>query len=146
MLFFYIQLQDAQSVSELRNLLDSKELDFRFDIGVCTPSATVELRDGIDVPKSCAAHFTIHSVKSELDQLCDGLSTMNVLQLMKENASVMKPLLLSRNPAKLTADSMINMFVTILSPEGSNLRDSEEAAAMKWIQYLQMIEGEERGL
>ena len=121
--------------------MDSNEFDFRFDIGISTPSTNFELRDGMVLAKSCAAHFTVHSLKSELDQLCDGLSTMNVLQLLRQNASVVRPLLLERKPTNLTADVMINMFETKLSLEGSNMKESEELAAMKWISYFQMIEG-----
>ena len=125
----------------MRKLLDSEEFYFRYDIGIATPSNIIELKDSMNIIKLCSSHFTIHAIKSELDQLCDGLSTMGVLRLLKANNTVFHPLFLSRKPTSLTADQMINMFVTRFSPQGSNIREKEEAVSMKWIQYLQMIEG-----
>lgn len=128
------------SVDEMRNLLDSDEFDFRYDIGIAQPSKDLQLRDCDRVVKLCAAHYTIHSVKAELDQLCDGLMCMGVLQLIQQNP-VMRTLFLPRPPKPLTADSMINMFTTKFSPLGANCREDEEAAVMKWVQFLQAVEG-----
>ena len=96
----------------------------------------------MQIVKSLSAHFIIHAIKSELDQMCNGLKTMGVLQMFQDNSLIMRPLLLSRKPTALTADRMIQMFFTKFSPQGSNSREREEEVTMKWIHYLQMIEGE----
>ena len=129
------------SVEEMRAILDSEEFDFRYEIGVAQPTQNLSLRDSMRIVKSCAAHFTIHSVKAELDQICDGLNCMGVLQLIRENPALFRPLFLPHPPAPLTADYMINLFATKFSPPGSNSREEEEAAVMKWVQLLQAIEG-----
>ena len=101
----------------------------------------VLLKHCIDIVKSCAAHFVVYSVKCELDQLCDGLSTMGFMELCWKKPGLMRSLFLPQHPPPLTADCMINVFSTRFSPQGSNLRETEEAVAMKWIHFLQMIEG-----
>ena len=128
-------------MEDFRRILDSEEFAFRFDVGVATPSHRVKLGDRTHIIRSLAAHFTIYSVKAELDQLREGLSVMGVLQLLKENAPVMCPLLLSQKPRNLTAEYMIQIFDIKFSPQGSNRREEEEEVSMRWIQYLQMIEG-----
>ena len=78
----------------MRALLDSDEFDFRYDIGIAQLSQNLHLRDCMRIVKSCAAHFTIHSVKAELDQICEGLSCMGVLQLMRDKPALLRPLFL----------------------------------------------------
>ena len=134
------QLQDVSSVDQLIEILD-EDFEYRYDLGIATSCVNVKLEDCIDIVKSFSTHFTIHAVKSELDQLCEGFKTMGVLQLIKDN-KIMYPLLLARKPLPMTADLMIKMFATKFSPEGSNVREKEEDVAMKWIQYVQTIEGE----
>ena len=129
------------SVDKMRNLLDSDEFDFRYDIGIAQPSKDLQLGDCSRVIKLCAAHYTIHSVKAELDQLCDGLRCMDVLQLIQQNLVLMRTLFMPQPPKPLTADSMISMFATKFSPLGANCREDEEAAVMKWVQFLQAVEG-----
>lgn len=126
----------------MRTLLDSEEFDFRFDIGVAQPSQNLHLQDCMRIVKSCATHFTIHSIKTELDQICDGLNCMGVLQLMRNNPALLRPLFLPQPLCPLSADYMINLFVTKFSPLGCNTREEEEAVVMKWVQFLQLIEGE----
>ena len=128
-------------MDEMRNLLDSDEFDFRYDIGIAQPSKDLQLGDCGRLIKLCAAHYTIHSVKAELDQLCDGLRCMDVLQLIQQNPVLMRTLFMPHPPKPLTADSMISMFATKFSPLGANSREDEEAAVMKWVQFLQAIEG-----
>ena len=129
------------SIEEMKRLLDSDEFDFRYEIGVAQPSQELKLRDSVRIVKSCAAHFTVHSIKAELDQLCEGLNCMGVLQLIRERPELLRPLFLPQPPIPLTAGYMINLFATKFSPPGSNSREEEEAAVMKWIQFLQAIEG-----
>ena len=129
------------SVEEMRTLLDSEEFDFRYEIGVAQSSQNLSLRDSMRIVKSCAAHFTVHSVKAELDQICDGLNCMGVLQFIRENPALLHPLFLPQPSAPLTADYMIIPFATKFSPPGSNSREEEEAVVMKWVQFLQAIEG-----
>ncbi len=53
----------------------------------------------------------------------------------------MRPLLISEPHVDLTSDYMIYLFKPCLSPLGSNHRETEDASVLKWINYIQMIEG-----
>ena len=87
-------------------------------------------------------HFTILRVKAELDQLLCGLSsTLNVLELIRNNKKEMKPLFVYTSPQSLTWDKLYNLLPAKMSPEGSNKRECEEAVMMKWIQVIQNVEG-----
>ena len=96
-------------MEEMRTVLDSEEFDFRFDIGVAQPSQNLYLRDCMRIVKSCAAHFTIHSIKAELVQICDGLNCVGV---PRNNPALLRPLFLPQPLCPLSADYMINLFVT----------------------------------
>ena len=77
------------SIEEMRRLLDSDKFDFQYEIGVAQPSQELKLRDSVRIVKSCAAHFTVHSIKAELDQLCEGLNCIGVLQLIRERPELL---------------------------------------------------------
>lgn len=123
-------------------LLDRDEFDFRYDIGLAQPSQNLHLKDCMRIVKLCAAHFTIHSLRAELDQICEGLDCMGVRQLMRDNPALLRPLFLPQPSCPLSADYMIKLFVTKFSPPGCNAREDEEAALLKWVQFLQLIQGE----
>lgn len=89
-----------------------------------------------------AKHYCIFSVKSELDQMLCGLSsTLGMLDLLRNNPTVMRPLFVSSN-ACLVADNVYDAFEICFSPEGSNKRQSEEATIMQWVHFLQNVERE----
>lgn len=89
-----------------------------------------------------AKHFAILSVKAELEQILCGLSsTLNVLQLIRENSEAMQPLFFYNPPPSMTWDELFDLLHPTMSPEGSNKREAEEAVVMKWIKLIQMIEG-----
>ena len=76
----------------------------------------------------------------ELDQITEGLKVMDVVDLIQSNVNKMRPLLVCMEPVRLTADAMINMFPAVLSPAGSNIRESEEAVTMQWVNYIQITD------
>ena len=126
----------------MKALLDSDEkMGFRFSIGVSMPSSSVRLADREAIVQSVAKHYSVLSVKAELDQIVDGLKTMGVLDLFRSRPNLMRPLLMGKPPASLTSDYMINLFTPALSPSGSNQREGEDATVLQWINYVQMIEG-----
>ena len=75
-------------MSQIRDLIDSDDFDFRYKIGVSQPVNTLKLSDKerliVDL---MAKHFTILGiVKAELDQMfkCGLSSTLNILELVRE--------------------------------------------------------------
>ena len=126
----------------MRQILDSDEFDFRYDIGVSDLSNNLQLTDCARVVQSLASHYVVVGVKAQLDQIVTGLSSLGVYDLIKANPRTMHKLLTLR-PKLLTSDSMIDLFETKLSPVGSNRREDEELLVMFWMDYLGRIEGKQ---
>ena len=124
----------------MRNLLDSEEYEFRYEIGIAQPSGTLQLSDLDRIVETSATHYSTVSVKAELDQIIDGLMALEVLDLIVHNPNGMEALFVYSVPPPLTADKMVDMFQPRLSPTGANRREVEEAVVMRWIHYLQLIE------
>ena len=58
-----------------------------------------------DVPMLCNAlrsHHGIIKVKAELDQFCEGLETLGVLQSVKKHPNLMRPLFVASSYVQLT--------------------------------------------
>ena len=125
----------------MRTLLDSDEYETRYNIGIGQLSSSLNFCDLDRIVQAFATHFAVICVKAELDQLADGLKTLDIFDLLRSNPNKMRQLFVNENPDSLTADKMLDMFLSNLSPLGSNRRESEEAVVMKWVNYLQMIEG-----
>lgn len=124
----------------MRTLLDSDEFDIRYDIGVSQPTSSLQLIDCDQIVQSFATHFSIMRVKAELDQIVEGLKTLDLLDLIHSNPNRMRSLFVHTEQPPLTADVMLDLFEARLSPTGSNRRETEEAVLMLWVNYLQMIE------
>ena len=88
-----------------------------------------------------AKHFAVLEVKAELDQLLCGLSsTLGVLELVRSDPALMRPLFIHTPTSPMTADDMYDMFAMCYSPNGNNNREREEATIMQWFHFLQHIE------
>ena len=125
----------------MRDVLESEEMSCRFSVGISRPSHLYKLSDRDDIVQSMANHFSISSVKAELDQLTEGLKVLDVLNLFREYPNSMRPLLLYSKPIRLTSDYIIDIFKPMLSLPGSNVREREEAILLQWTNYVQLIEG-----
>lgn len=102
-----MQLQEVTSIDEMRALLDSNNYDFRYDVGVTQPSHTLALADLNCMVQSLAMHYAIVFVKAELDDIVEGLKTLDVLGLIRANGKQMCSLFLYSEPGPLTADKMM---------------------------------------
>lgn len=69
------------------------------------------------------------------------MKVLGVLDLFRSRPNL-RHLLIIKPPVALTSDHIINLFKPILSPIGSNLREAEDAVVLKWINYIQLIEGQ----
>ena len=136
------QLQQVQSGDEMRELLDGDLFDLRCTCGITVPSRSLKFKDLAEIIHSFCLHFIIYSAKSELDQIKDGMGTLDVLSVMQRNPSQFLPLFLGNNRPTLTADELIGLLkVKEWSPEGSNSRQSEEAVIFNWENYVRETAG-----
>ena len=80
-------------------------------------------REGII--SSLCLHFVILSAKAELDEMVNGLKSLEILSLVRSNPVVARQFFVKGTPKPLTADSLYDMFTLELSPPMSNGREKE---------------------
>lgn len=126
-------------MQRLRDVLDSNELDFRFELGISDVSSTLELTDCSRIVDALATHCTVVKVKVKIDQIVEGLQILGVHDLMQANPHTMHKLFTSQTKP-LTAELMIKLFEANLLPDGSNTREDEEQVMLYWNHFLELIE------
>ena len=136
-----VQLLDTSTEEEFHELLGTEDYNFRYDCGISQPIAHMKFFDCEKIVNAFALHFSVIRVKAELDQIINGLAMFGVKQLAEENRQITRSLFVHFKPMPLTADELFDMFPPEFSPKGSNRREAEESALMKWVNYTQAIEG-----
>ena len=116
--------------------MDTPELSFRFDAGVCMPSSTVNINKKSDIIQALLTHYFVHVIRSELEQLKNGLSMLGVLDLLHSHPSLLKPLFLAGGKPHMTCDHIIKLFCVCWCPSGSNRREVEESVILGWTEYI----------
>ena len=96
-------------------------------------------REGII--SSLCLHFVILSAKAELDEMVNGLKSLEILSLVRSNPAIARQLFVRGTPKPLTSDSLYDTFTPELSPPMSNWRDKEEAQLLNWTNFLGFVEG-----
>ena len=89
------------------------------------------------IVQSFSTHYAVVRVKAELDQILEGLATLDVLDLIRSNPIKMRTLLVHSNAVPLTADMMLDMCQARLSPVGANRREAEEEVVMQWVKAIE---------
>ncbi|XP_028412413.1 G2/M phase-specific E3 ubiquitin-protein ligase-like [Dendronephthya gigantea] len=113
------------------------ESDYRFDAGYTKPIVTINEKD--DFVKCIALHYTLLVSLSELNQFIDGLSTCNVLNLIKVDPDSFRGLF-EVGHAELTAEDVDAIFDPVFSPTGSNKYAIEQSIIFNFNQYLEDAE------
>ncbi len=139
---FSLQLHQASNEQEFRQLLDCDKFDFRYACGVPQPSSLIRVIDCDTIVSSVTMHYSVLVCKAELDQLVQSLESLQVLELVRANPQIMKPLFVgTSSKLNITADDLFDLLPAQFSPAGSNRRESEENVVMDWDNYNHMIEG-----
>ena len=84
-------------------------------------------------------HYCITFVKTELDQLLEGLDALDILKLIRANPSTFRQLFVHEMKIALSADHFLSLYTETFSPSGSNKREAEEAAMIMWIHFIEQI-------
>ena len=115
----------------------------RYDCGISQLPASIAAKDQTAIVSAIALHYTILVVKAELDQLVQGLETLGILSLLRNHPTSARPLLTHSDARPLTAGDVFDMFQPQLSPPGSNAREREEDQLIKWLNFLEQVEGKQ---
>ena len=82
------------------------------------------LSDCDSMVASLSKHYAILKILPQLKQLEEGLCLFDTLQLLRNNSSQMKSLLIvSKSPQAITSDTILDLFDTKFAPEGNHLRE-----------------------
>ena len=76
-------------------------------------------------------------MKAELDDIKNGLRTLDNLPLIEKHTSLFRPLFVW-SKSQLTANKMQDMYFMHLSPTMSNVREREEEAGIYWVTLLEI--------
>ena len=67
------------------------EFAFWYECGFAQPTSTLALNDCERIVTTIATHYSIVQCLAELAQLQDGLTSLNVLDMMQANPTVTRP-------------------------------------------------------
>ena len=85
-------------------------------------------------------YFVIDKARSAIEAFKEGLSTLNILTLMKSHPALFKEAFCHKLKP-LTASDVDNLLVPSYAEEGTRVRDKQECIVMHWRDYLLDCEG-----
>ena len=74
---------NTKSESELQELLYQEDYDFRYTCGITKPVSSIKFDDRNKIIDAICLHFTVAVSLVELEQLHQGLSILNFIELVK---------------------------------------------------------------
>ena len=90
---FYFQVNAAETESDLRAILDDvDDAALLLETGYRTPLACLKLTHKASLCQSIREYYAIIRVLPEVNQFAEGLDTLNVLNMIKNYPTLMKPL------------------------------------------------------
>ena len=119
-------MQGIRSDHELREFIVDDECNVIFDSGFSVPINKVERQHVQSIVRAVTIHTTLIPIKSELDQIAQGLEICDILSLMKKHPNKFKELFLYSSDDKLSVELMLSIFDIMYSEEGSSRREIEE--------------------
>ena len=133
------------------------------ETGFRKPLLYLTVDDKPAISNTLKNHHGIVKVKAEVDQFCEGLVTLGVLDCIKRFPDVMRPLFVDTNPIQITKGKCTQLgntvcvitvfhfkfseyFKKLLVPDfaatGSPQRGVEEATYLNFLYFVEECEGE----
>ena len=123
-------------MNTLKDLLTDDNYAFIYESGFSLPITKVGIQDISTIVRAVTLHSTVMPIKSELDQLAQGLEVCGILALIKKYPKTMKKLFLYDVDDKVSVETMVAMFNVEYSEKGSSRREVEEQAVQFWNEFL----------
>ena len=101
------QMQKITDVHILREFITDDKCAVVYDSGFTLPNAKVCIQDIPIVVGAITLHSTLMSIKSESDQLTQGLKICSILPLIRKYPRVMKELFVYNPDDKITVELMM---------------------------------------
>lgn len=147
LLVLLLRISSARDENDLTKSL-SEEADFLFECGISKIRWLFSERE--QLKQLLCKYNVIYRAKASLDQFAEGLQSVGLLSLIKQNASVLREVF-CHTPPQLTVASFRNLINVNFTVPGSNAsneaREGEEATILWWEEYLDKLErSDEEGL
>ena len=132
----------VSSDAELRNMLEEKIFDFRFDCGYTNPTRSITVDDIHTFVNCIWLHYTFFKPHAELQQLRKGFrETLQMELLICLHPDEVKSLLYASSSFDVTPGFLLDSFVTHYSDNGTNRRTLEESVILNWSEYVTECSG-----
>ena len=109
-------------------------------LSACGYASLPKFTEKEELVKMIARYEVLDKPRSALKQFKEGLSTLDVLHVMKQHPAEFENLFCHQGKA-LSASEIDRTFLPMLDPVGCNARDRQELVLMHWRDYLQETEG-----
>lgn len=73
-----------------KSMLDSHDFEFRFTCGVTQPTYGMKLGDKCTIISALCRHFTVYATVAEIDQMLQGLQTLQFGSLMRKHPLLLR--------------------------------------------------------
>ena len=134
------QLQDATSIDEARQMLETRKYDLRFELGYGRQSSSFEAHHIKQLVTGVCLQQIIYSNKAALDQLLEGLRSHQVNELIAGNFPFAKSLFTHTPTVPVDATVMRSLFKFTPSQTGTTARTNDEELLLYWYRFLSDVE------
>lgn len=124
------RMENCSTLEELQDVVKSSIL--MSVVGITYINNFEKKRDAIE---GAIKFYTLHRIRPALDQLIDGLNTLNFLNRVSQFSSQLKSLFCYQE-ITITAEMLKSLFVPLLSEVGSNRRTVENRILAYWRDYI----------
>jgi hypothetical protein len=135
------QMNDCKCTEELRGVLDIF-YDCLCDTGYRKPLNRIVFEDCREIIEMLKTHC-LKSTIPEMDQFCEGLRALDVLDYIRMYPDVMRQLFVEDEEYQLTAQSLIELFDIEYSCKESVERRTEEETYNRFKKFLEDCEAHE---
>ena len=119
----------------LQELLLENDAQYIKDCGFIKPVVKMTLEDLKEIKETVCTEYLIMKSINEIQQFQEGLDVLGMGKLLKAHPTPCRALF-THNPKVVTGYDLDKLFLPILSNEGSNIREKEEAVVMNWKDYI----------
>ena len=110
-----MQINKAEDAQALRQVC-LQAVDTTIGAGYTLPGTSLQLGDRGHLIQTLRLHYVLLRSKAVLDQLITGLSSLGVLDSIRENPGMFEPYFIADEQAKLTSCKSLALFTHIIKP------------------------------
>ncbi|XP_067036310.1 uncharacterized protein [Acropora muricata] len=129
-------LNSVETTEQLRRTVSQQEYEFLINCGYPKALRDCVLDDKTEMVQCVILHYTHYRIRTELDQIKEGLAKVGVLSAIKRRPNIWKLLLCADRRLDITVEYIRQLFEPLFSETGSNARLVEEDLIYNWKEYL----------